>query len=224
MSIAARRGKRAVCKLLLDRGLWDPDSLLKDDPMTAVAKHGDEGLLHMILEGRQDLDDSQRWIQIAQLYHSARTGNADKIKQLLGDTELLLDLRDQDFCTPLQHAVRHGHLGVVSLLMDSGREVRLNYSGGNFHDIGIRHASALGLAVFSGHVAIDKRLLQSQNNELANGVTLKEARWLPPTDPTRNAEEKNYSEILDALTECEARQKGVSVEEWKSLQEKNKSK
>jgi hypothetical protein len=97
MSMAARHGKRAVCKLLLDRGLWDPATSQKNDPMDEAAKNGEEEILHMILEGRQNLDDSQRWFRIAQLYHSARLGNVDAIKQLLGDTELPLDLRDHNF-------------------------------------------------------------------------------------------------------------------------------
>jgi ankyrin repeat protein len=200
-----------VSILLLDQGLWDPDSLLNNDPMmNEAATDGDEELMHMILEGLRDLDDSQRWVRIAQLYHSARTGNADTIKQLLEDTELPLDLTDQNYCTPLRHAVRHGHLEVVSLLIDSGREIRLNHFTGKFHDIGISSASALGVAVFSGHVAIVKRLLQCQNIELDRNVHLKGTRFRSIREL---AEEKNYPEIVDAITECEARQKGVSVAE-----------
>ncbi|CEN61886.1 hypothetical protein ASPCAL08533 [Aspergillus calidoustus] len=224
MCAAANFGKKEVCKLLLDQGLWHPATAQDQKPLENASKNGEEDILHMLLDGHHDTNDSRKWLRISQLYHSARLGRTDTIKQLLEDRELPLDLRDRNYCTPLQHAVRNGHLDVVSLLLDSGREVKLNHEIGRFDDIGVRGASALGLAVFSGHVAIVKRLLQCKNIELDKTAHLKRGRRNRFLTPREIAEEKDYLEILDAITECGARQKGVSVEEWKAMQEKNASK
>jgi hypothetical protein len=223
MCAVAEYGKREACKLLLDQGLWHSATAKDDRPFAEAASNGNEDILHMMLDGHQNSEESRRWFRISQLYHSARLGRTDTIKQLLEDRELPLDLRDRNFCTPLQHAVRNGHLDVVSLLLNSGRNVRLNHGLAIFDDIDIRHASALGLAVFFGHVAIVKRLLQCKNIELDQDVYLKAGTGTRFLTPRKLAEEKNYLEIVDAITECQARQTGVLVEEWKAMQEKKVS-
>jgi hypothetical protein len=226
MCAAAKFGKREVCKLLLDQGLWHPATAQNQQPFRDAASNGNEDILHMMLDGHRDTNDSRKWFRISQLYHSARLGRTDTVKQLLEDRELPLDLTDRNDCTLLQHAVRNGHLDVVSLFLDSGREVSLSHWAGRFDDIGIRYASALGLAVFYGHVAIVKRLLQCKNMQFDKDfhLQLKGVGGIRALTPRKLAEEKNYPEIVDAIIECEARQKGVSVEEWKAKQEKNASK
>ncbi|KAJ0419355.1 hypothetical protein BJY00DRAFT_314187 [Aspergillus carlsbadensis] len=88
---------------------------------------------------------------------------------------------------------------------------------GAFRDMGIRLASALGIAVFREHVAIAKRLLQCEYIDLYNLVEVNVGRETRALTARDLAKEKGLVQIVDAFTECEARKNGVTVEEWKAM-------
>ncbi|KAL3475095.1 hypothetical protein BJX99DRAFT_259710 [Aspergillus californicus] len=213
MSTAATYGSRDICRFLLNRGHWDPSTAFKTAQFQDAAANGHDDIFLMILQYSPSSEDCQRWFRISQLSTAARRGDAESIKRLLMDKDLPLDLRDRVRNTPLHYAVMCGHLDVVSLLVNSGRDININSRiGKDLGGLHIHHASPIAMAAFFGRFSITKCLLQRGGIHIENTAVCVIGKKQEYLTPLQIAEAKNHHEIADAIREYESKQKGVRVD------------
>ena len=73
---------------------------------------------------------------------AAKTGNAARIRELLGADPSLIGAKDTDGSTPLHCAVWKGH-AIVALLLDAGADVNVHNHNGHWGTTPL-HAAAHG--------------------------------------------------------------------------------
>lgn len=121
LSIAAQQGSAGVVKLLLEHKA-DPNSLRNDGvpPLFIAAQEGHAKVVAALLAGGAELD-AELANGATALYIAAQKGN-DKVVSVLLSKGARTDVR-VDQVTPLEAAVRYGHLRCMDLLIRAGGSV-----------------------------------------------------------------------------------------------------
>jgi ankyrin repeat protein len=85
------------------------------------------------------------------IWDAAEAGDLGEVQRLVGDDPGLLNAKDPLTYTPLMHASREGHVGVVRWLVDQGAALDERHRDGY---------TALGLASSGGHTPVVRLLLE----------------------------------------------------------------
>src|ERR1700761_8285834 len=152
---AARSGREAIVKLLLDNGKVDPDSKDKDGrtPLLLAAESGREAIVKLLLDIGKAAPDSKDEKGQTPLRQAAANGHEAIAKLLLDTGEVDPDSKDKWGQTPLLQAAESGREAIVKLLLDTGK---VNPDWKDKED-----RSPLLQAAESGHEAIVKLLLDT---------------------------------------------------------------
>jgi ankyrin repeat protein len=77
------------------------------------------------------------------ILRAARSGDAERVRELLATDPSLANARDKDGSTPLHCAAWKGHLAVAELLLDAGADVNARNQNEHYGDTPL-HAAAHG--------------------------------------------------------------------------------
>ncbi|KAL4777990.1 ankyrin repeat-containing domain protein [Aspergillus varians] len=187
-------GHTEICRILLDKGLWDRVLLPSSKLLRGAACNGKEEIIHTILRELPGSADDGGWVRSARLQNAACHGQVDIIKDLLNDQELQLNLADKDYHMPLHHAVDGGHLDAVCLLLDSGRDVGLNFKClQRVQGYRALWLTPLMLCALHGHTEMVRRLLKCEDIDIVMGFT----GWTALSIATK----RGHHEIVHAINE-----------------------
>ena len=130
--IAARSGDQETLSLMLTRGLLDtnPTDANNLTPLSVAVQKGHTEVARMLLAARADTEVKDKSGNWTALHHAASEGSAALVDILLdakADANALDNVKD----TPLNEAVREGHLACARLLLYSRASVLVRSHGGN---------------------------------------------------------------------------------------------
>ncbi|KAL4886207.1 hypothetical protein BJY04DRAFT_213739 [Aspergillus karnatakaensis] len=167
---AARTGRTEICRVLIDRGVWNSrDLTLAKRCLVEASVNGHEDTVTLLIGALLPNGNQEPWVGIVQLQKASRHGLPHTVKQVLQYKDMPLGLPDAGGRTPLHHAVENGHLEIVHLLIDSGADVGINQTASidsATHGT-ITLCTPLTLAAFFGHTNIAEKILQREDVELS---------------------------------------------------------
>ena len=130
--IAARSGDAETLALMLSRGLEDlnPTDANNLTPLSVAVQRGHAEPTKMLLGARADAEVKDKSGQWTALHHAASEG-ADALVALLINGKANVNSHDNVKDTPLNEAVRGGHITTARLLIDGKASVLARSHGGN---------------------------------------------------------------------------------------------
>ena len=130
--IAARSGDAETLALMLERGVADlnPTDANNLTPLSVAVQRGHTEPTRMLLDARANAEVKDTSGQWTALHHAASEG-ADALVALLINGKANVNSTDNVKDTPLNEAVRGGHVTTARLLIDGNASVLSRSHGGN---------------------------------------------------------------------------------------------
>uniref|UniRef100_A0A7E4VTV5 ANK_REP_REGION domain-containing protein n=1 Tax=Panagrellus redivivus TaxID=6233 RepID=A0A7E4VTV5_PANRE len=149
---AASRGCVQICEFLLDC----TDAITDTSTAMCVAcANGQSETVQFLLSRGATLSTTQSWQGKSAIMCSIESGSWDLCVNVLNSAQIDLnnDRTDEEGWTPLMVAARHGHVGLVDLLINRGADMNIRDNKGLtaiMHTIICRHASTAALLIDNG--------------------------------------------------------------------------
>ncbi|KAI3415947.1 hypothetical protein GPALN_005508 [Globodera pallida] len=153
--VAAERGSARVCRFLLD----NTDTVLDTSRGMCIAcANGRSEVVQFLLSRGATLSPEQTWNGKSALICAVESGSWDLVVSVLNGggattTDQLNHVASQDGLSPLMVAARHGHVGLVDLLINRGAKLDMADAHGRtaaMHAIEARHSSTVALLLERG--------------------------------------------------------------------------